>query len=67
MPTYTGYHRLIRESRKLSQEFDVAYIAGNEERMEQIAFRQMDVDTQIERYNRILARQGMAMNRRTAA
>ena len=67
MKTFAEYYRLRRESRKLSQEFEAAEAAQNEEAMGRIAFRQMDVDQEIERYMRVLSRQGVSINRRKAA
>ena len=67
MKTFAEYYRLRRESRKLLQEFEAAEAAQNEEAMGRIAFRQMDVDQEIERYMRVLSRQGVSINRRKAA
>lgn len=40
-------HKIRREINSLSHQFDAAERAGNEERMAQIAFRQMALEDQL--------------------
>jgi len=55
----TGYQKLIAESRRLARELIEAEEAGNEERIGQIAFRQMDISDNLRRYNKRLAQIGV--------
>jgi hypothetical protein len=61
MMTVTKYYELIAEAKRLSRDLNKAEEARNEEAIGKIAFRQMDVEDQLAKYEKALARQGVEL------